>query len=458
MIDTDSEDEADISRRRREDIGDPDEDDPEEDRADEIPIARHYQHPPLPITAPDFSYVMDLTDMRSLLGVKTGKVKADKGLIDAVARIVTNAVNNNRVNNGYRYLLSIIDTTSRKAWQYPLKRKDAGSVYTAFRKFMNDVHGKIARLLSDHDTAFSTIRANNDHFTYCSIVAKHNNHKQFGLIDRFTRTFRELLYMYFRDHGHGPDYSWYVAYPIVLDTYNNARHKGLFLRGHPQRGEHRLERYKKFYYTPNQVWFSPKLRSRIRLRKYFDGYANYLPGTLYDRIKNAPRVRVRLLRDELGHGADGFSDATYEKGLKRGNAWLVNNRWYTYRNLLPVDDEDESHDAYCGLNPNDSDSMKIAKRRIYRSKYKFRDAQRAWLQRHPKTERESQVKSKPYKNRKGIRVRAAREVGALRAPFVQRNGRDDVDIGMDYMDELSEEEREDNNPKRKLRSYNKLKN
>ena len=273
------------NRRIREDIGPDPNAPPEEDRAGDVPIPHHYNHPTLPITAPDYSYVMDITDMRSLLGIKTGHVHANRELVDTVARIVTNAVNNNRVNFGYRYILTFIDVTSRKAWQFPMKRKTAASVYANFNKFMKTVHGKVARLMSDNDSAFSTIQKNNDYFTYIAITASHNNHKTFGIIDRFTRTFRDMLYQYFAMNAHSDDYSWYVAQPIVLETYNNAHHKELFLRGRPQTNPD--GDIKKFYYTPNQVWYSPRLCSRIRLRKYFDGYQNYLPGSLYHRIKNA---------------------------------------------------------------------------------------------------------------------------------------------------------------------------
>lgn len=435
-----SDDEEDRRRRRiRADIGDDPDGPPDEDRLADVPIPHHYNHPPLPITAPDYSYVMDITDLSSLLGIHTGKVRVDGEVIDRVSRIVTNAVNNKKVNSGYRYILTFIDTTSRKVWQYPLKRKDAVSVYAAFKKFMNDIHGKVARLLSDNDRAFRLIEANNDFFTYCLITAANNNHKQFALIDRFSRTFRDMLYLYFAHHAHGPDYSWYVAQPIVLDQYNNTRHSELFLRGRPKTNPN--GNIKKFYYTPNQVWYSPRLRSRIRLRKYFDGYQNYLPGSLYHRIANADRVRVRLLRDDLAHGGDAFSGVTYAKGEKNGNAWLVNGRWMTYSNLWPVDDH-QADDDRAGVDPGDSDAMKFAKRHRYRSKYKYAESQKRWLKRHPEYLFERPAERKKPKM-SGIRVGKAREVGSLRALFEKANGRNNVEMGLDYIDEVRGRQKSD---------------
>lgn len=305
---------------------------------EQVPTPGCVSHPYLPIIAPDYSFVMDITDMRSLLINKFHKPEehdADYNeIVNKVARVYSRrtAVN---INHGYQYILTFVDTTSRKAWMYPQKDKGAVTTYTNFKKFLKDVQNKVARLLSDADTAFNQIRKNNDFFTYCSVTAAHNNHKTLGIIDRFTRTFRGLLYNTFRNFV--GNYSWYDVYSDILEAYNNAKHDALFLRGHPRKGEDRLNRIKKFRYTPNQVWFNPRLRSRIRLRKYFDGYKNYSDGSLYGQIKAAEKVRIRSTKADFAKGGtDFFSSEIYDKGVKRGNAWWVNGKWVTYRNLLPA--------------------------------------------------------------------------------------------------------------------------
>ena len=316
----------------------------------DIPIPRRAIHPYLPIVAPDYSYVMDLTDMQSLLINRfRGQDGEDGEIADRVAEVY-NRSPAPALNSGYRYILTLIDTTSRKVWMYPTRTKGSAEVYDAFQKFLKDVHGKVARLLSDNDSSFKRIRDNNDFFTYCSVTAAHNNHKTLSIIDRFTRTFRGLLYKTFRNYR--DRYSWHDVYREVLDAYNNARHDALFLRGLGQRGNRR-----KFYYTPNQVWFSPRLRSRIRLRRYFDGVRNYGKRTMYDKIKKAERVHVRNRVYAMNKGGTNFFSAeSYPKGIKRGNSWFVNGRWYTYRNLLPV-------------TRNNLNDAELEERRARRSKY-----------------------------------------------------------------------------------------
>ena len=54
-------------------------------------------------------------------------------------------------------------------------------------------------------------------------------------------------------------------------------------------------------------------------------------------------------------GENFFSNKSYKKGIKRGNAWFVNGRWYSYRNLFPVKEDEEE----------------ATEKRLKKSKYKF---------------------------------------------------------------------------------------
>lgn len=290
----------------------------------EIFVQENIVHPELPITAPDYSYIMDIFDMRSLLMDRHDReVDADPGLheiIDRVARLYRTHPPP-ALNNRKKFLLVFLDTTSRKAWAYPMETKGKDETWRNFKKFMRDVHNKIARLLSDNDKAFNEIKEKNTFFTYCLITASHNNHKTLGLIDRFARTLRHILYKIFRNYVNHP--SWYENYQAALNSYNNAKHRGLELYGRSRTGN-----YHKFHYTPNQVWFNPRLRSRIRLRHYFQLYDHYMnPNLLFQRILNAPRVRVRVMKNNVyNQSRNYFSNQAFRKGIKRGNAWFVNGR------------------------------------------------------------------------------------------------------------------------------------
>ena len=489
-------DEAEIIRRIRRVIGDPNKVYKDKDRDRRVPIARHgYVHPFLPITAPDYSYVMDITDLRSLLAVKlffkTGRrfeyqkrVRLNRRVPNArepddegdvvvedvdeprdvaqvaheISMVFTNAQNNFRINRGYHYLLTILDTTSRKAWAYPLKRKNKKEVYAAFQKFLGDIHGKIARLLSDNDKGFTSIMNNNKTFTYCVITASHNNHKTFGIIDRFTRTFRDLLYRFYCYHTDIATYSWYDAYKIILRTYNISKHRSLFLRGYRRSDPQHKKGLRKYYYSPDDVWYNPRLRSRIRLRMYFDGYKNYLPGTVYDKIKNADRVRIRQ-RSSGDHkgGESFFSEDAYKKGVKRGNAWFVNGDWYSYRNLWPYN-EHEAHDEAAGITDDMSAREKTNRRDIERNKYNFKGAinefmrDTAWAEK-----RKYKKKSNEKERRDSVRTTRNRalETGNLvmdADPDYAEEDEDPQSVGIRYAEEIKKNK---NTPRYGLRESTK---
>lgn len=376
VIDDDESEEEENEEEEDSDYEDEEEEDDDEGEIEkrtfnsDVPSTIHVGHPPLPITAPDYSYVMDITEMQSLLLTKyyTHKEGEDNDAMDSgrdeMQDKITKAYTTHPpsvLNEGYRYTLTLIDTTSRKAWMYPMRSKNAETVYNSFKCFMKDVHGRIARLLSDNDKSFTQIMKNNDYFTYCLVTASHNNHKTLSIIDRFTRTFRELLYTAFRHYNarktKAPQYSWYANYKSVINTYNNAKHDALFLRGRPIRNK--SGDVKKFYYTPNEVWIYPRLRSRIRMRMYFDKLKNYIDEkSMYQKIARSEKVRVRLQKSGLQKGGENlFSNESYKKGIKRGNSWWVNGRWYTYRNLLPVGKELNEEKAF--------------EKRLKKSKYKF---------------------------------------------------------------------------------------
>lgn len=135
---------------------------------EQIPTAGCVSHPYLPIIVPDYSFVMDLMDMKTILLNKFYKPDDNNlelnVIINQVAKVYSGTQAPN-INHGYRWILSFINTTSRKVWMYPQKNKGADTTYESFKKFLKDVHSKVARLLSDADKVYVEIKKHNDFFT-----------------------------------------------------------------------------------------------------------------------------------------------------------------------------------------------------------------------------------------------------------------------------------------------------
>ena len=69
--------------------------------------------------------------------------------------------------------LVLVETTSRKIFFYKLHSKDPREVLYVFKRFLTDIDGKIARLLSDRGNEYEGIRKTRS----CSGTGKQMHHR-----------------------------------------------------------------------------------------------------------------------------------------------------------------------------------------------------------------------------------------------------------------------------------------
>lgn len=128
------------------------------------------------------------------------------------------------LNNGYRYMLTCIDSFSKFAWVVPLKDKSAISIRNAFinildknrvpyrvrtdkgREFVNNVFNK---LLKDRGIEFFT--SQNDDIK-CAIV------------ERFNRTIKSRMYRYFTEKK---TRKWIDIVDDIISSYNQSVHRSI---------------------------------------------------------------------------------------------------------------------------------------------------------------------------------------------------------------------------------------
>lgn len=127
-----------------------------------------------------------------------------------------------RDNQGYKYILCIIDVYSRKVWCYKMKNKDNINVFESFRQFMNDSNLKKYTptiLMSDNDSTFinsqfQDILKSNDIIHQPNII---NDHHALGLIDSFARTLKKTLTRLFLQHNNT---NWINELNDIIKNYN----------------------------------------------------------------------------------------------------------------------------------------------------------------------------------------------------------------------------------------------
>lgn len=130
-----------------------------------------------------------------------------------------------RHNNGYRYLLVVIDVLSKYAWVVPLKRKTAGTVAEGFQHVLSTTPRRPALLQTDKGKEFvgadfqKLLRANEIRYR-----VTRNPEIKAAIAERFNRTLKERLWRYFT---HRNTQRYVDVLPRIVEAYNATRHSSI---------------------------------------------------------------------------------------------------------------------------------------------------------------------------------------------------------------------------------------
>jgi len=127
------------------------------------------------------------------------------------------------LNDGYRYLLTIIDLFSRFAWAVPLRNKTGGEVTTAFRHVFAQGR-RPERLQTDDGREFDNREfqrfLNLENIRFFTVKSQFKA----ALCERFNRTLKAKMWRYFTRTGR---YRWIDALGELMTAYNTATHRSL---------------------------------------------------------------------------------------------------------------------------------------------------------------------------------------------------------------------------------------
>ena len=126
-------------------------------------------------------------------------------------------------NNGYHYMLCVIDIFSRYAWVVPMKTKDAQDTIKAFQIVL-DQGRKPYRLRSDAGSefknqyfkAFMKEKGINHFFTH--------NEKQANYVERFIQTLKRKIFRYMKEFKTN---KYIDKLPNFVSAYNKTFHSGI---------------------------------------------------------------------------------------------------------------------------------------------------------------------------------------------------------------------------------------
>src|SRR5277367_6372910 len=127
------------------------------------------------------------------------------------------------VNDGYRYMLTVIDLFSRFAWAVPIMNKTGKEVMRAFRAIFA-TRRKCEILQTDEGREFTNRHV--PHLFNVENVRFFIVKSQFkaAVCERFNRTLKSKMWRYFTSHG---SYRWVDVLPELLRLYNASVHRSI---------------------------------------------------------------------------------------------------------------------------------------------------------------------------------------------------------------------------------------
>lgn len=224
-----------------------------------------------------------------------------------------------KINKGYNFVLTVIDTFSKYAWAYPLKHKNKMLVSQAFQLLFRK--GRVPKnLQTDLGTEFY-----NDELK--QVLQRYNiNHystystKKASIIERFIRTLKSKLYKEFSVKG---NYKWMDgSLEKIVKGYNETYHRTIGLTPSQVNQTNKrllLKRFERNYSKPLKKGKQLEIHDFVRISKYkstFEkGYTPNWSTEIFKIIKvQNTTPQTYLLQDSRGRPILG---AFYSQELQK---------------------------------------------------------------------------------------------------------------------------------------------
>jgi hypothetical protein len=124
-------------------------------------------------------------------------------------------------NDGYKYLLTVIDTFSKFAWALPLKKKDSKNVIEAFERIFVD--RRPLKLQTDKGKEFvNTAFQQKLRDLKVQFYTSQNDDIKASIAERFNRTLKTKMWKYFT---HRNTYKYVDILQDMIYSYNNTHHR-----------------------------------------------------------------------------------------------------------------------------------------------------------------------------------------------------------------------------------------
>ena len=122
-----------------------------------------------------------------------------------------------KYNQGYNFLLLVIDIFSKYGWVVPLKNKEGKTVAEALKTIFEE--RKPEKMWVDKGKEFY----NKDVKDLIELYSTENEEKS-SVVERWIRTMKEKMWKYFTDNN---TYTYMDILPDLVEDYNNTKHSSI---------------------------------------------------------------------------------------------------------------------------------------------------------------------------------------------------------------------------------------
>ena len=212
-----------------------------------------------------------------------------------------------KLNKGYRYLITCIDIFSKFAWVIPLKDKRGITIKNALQKIFNERKPKF--LWTDRGTEFynkqvqDLLNENN-----IKIYSTNNSEIKSAVIERFNRTFKNMMYKKFTENNNTIFYN--ILYELV-DNYNNKYHSTMKMtpiEGSKKVNENKIKNIYNFEKTkkPGKSKIGDRVRLSLEKNIFEKSYETNWTEEIFEiydiKYSNVPYYYLKDLNNEKLQG------------------------------------------------------------------------------------------------------------------------------------------------------------
>lgn len=133
-----------------------------------------------------------------------------------------------KYNDGYNYILCVIDVFSKYAYVRSIKNKDAKTIRLSFENIFSEAKATPTHIQTDKGTEF-TSKYINELFTKNNInyYTTNNPDIKASIVERFQRTLKSKMWRYF---SHKNTYRYIDILQDLVSSYNHTRHSSIKMR------------------------------------------------------------------------------------------------------------------------------------------------------------------------------------------------------------------------------------